>query len=188
MLVASVVVVVLHAAAHAGTSAGGAGLRVGSTRTCRTRRAGAGATGSVRGWAGVPKAAAAAAAAPGSAARTAGFWVLASSRAGAGALSSRSARTALALRSSCATHTLATGKPEPWAVHDDDGSSPSSSLPSCCYCVVIIHAKLDLPHFRPSPPLQTPPTRTPRGLAARGVPARARRARAMGVPASRALL
>ena len=62
----------------------------------------------------------------------------------------------------------------------------SSSLPSCYHCVVIIHAKLGLPHFRRSP-IAVPPTRTPRGLAARGVPVLARRARAMGVPASRAL-
>ena len=158
-----------------------------ATRTCRTRRASAGATGFVRGCAGVPRAAAAAAAAPGSAVRAAGFWVLAPSCAGAGALSSRCARAALALRSRLATHTPASGEPAPWAVHDDGSSSPSSSLPSCCHCVVVIHSKLGLPHYRPSPPLQSPPTRTPRGLAARSVPARARRARAMGVPASRAL-
>ena len=142
--------------AGAGTSAGGgAGSRAVSTRTCRTRRVGAGATGSVRRFAGVPQAAAAAAAAPGSAARATGFWVLvlAYSCAGAGALSSRCARAALALRSRCATHTPASGEPESWAVHDDGGSSPSSSLPSCCHCAVIIHAKLGLPHYRPSPPL-----------------------------------
>ena len=33
----------------------------------------------------------------------------------------------------------------------------SSSLPSCYHCVVIIHAKLGLPHYRPSPLLQSPP-------------------------------
>ena len=70
--------------------AGGAGLRVASTRTYRTRRASAGATGFVRGCADAPRAAAAAAAVPGSAVRAAGFWVLApSSCAGPGALSSR---------------------------------------------------------------------------------------------------
>ena len=61
----------------------------------------------------------------------------------AGALSSRCARAALGLRSRCARaalHTPASGEPEPWAVHDDGGSSPSSSLPSCCHRAVIIHA------------------------------------------------
>ena len=162
-------------------------MRVASTRTCRKRRASAGATGFVRGCVDVPRAAAAAAAAPSSAVRAAGFWVLAPSCAGAGALSSRCARAALALRSRLATHTPASGEPAPWAVHGDGGSSPSSSLPSSCHCAVVIHSKLGLPHYRPSPPLQSLPTRTPRGLAARGVPARARRARAMGMPASRAL-
>jgi hypothetical protein len=76
--------------AQAGLAAGLACGWVVSTRTCRTRRAGAGATDSVRGgWAGVPQAAASAAAAPSSAARAAGFWVLAPSCAGAGALRSR---------------------------------------------------------------------------------------------------
>ena len=97
----------LHAAAHAGTGASGAGSRAISTWTCRTRRVGAGATGAVRGCAGVPRAAAAAAAAPSSAARATGFGVLAYSCTGAGALSSRCARAALALRSRCATHTPA---------------------------------------------------------------------------------
>ena len=73
-----------------------------------------------------------------SAARATGFWVLACSC--ADALSSRCARAVLALRSHCTTHTPASGEPEPWAVHDDGGSSPSSALPSCCHCVVIIHA------------------------------------------------
>ena len=147
----------LHAAAHAGTSTGGAGSRVVSTRTCRTRRPGAGAAGSVRGCAGVPRAAAAAAAGPSSAARATGFSVLACSCAGAGALSSGCARAALALRSCCATHPPAYGGAEPWAVHGDGGSSPSSSLPSCCHCVVIINAKLGLPHFRCSPITVPPP-------------------------------
>ena len=101
----------LHAAAHAGTSAGGAGSRVVLTRTCHTRRAGAGATGSVRGCTGVPQAAAAAAAAPSSAARATGFWVLAYLRAGASALSSRCARAALALHSRCARAALHTRRP-----------------------------------------------------------------------------
>ena len=56
------------------------------------------------------------------------------------ALHSRCARTALALRSRCDTHTPASGKPGPWTVHDDGGSSPSSSPSSCCHCAVIIHA------------------------------------------------
>ena len=93
----------LHAAAHAGTSAGRAGSRVVSTRTCRTRRAGAGATGSVRGGcAGVPQDAAAAAAAPSSAARAAGFWVL-----GVGVLARWRWRADLALRSRCTRAALA---------------------------------------------------------------------------------
>ena len=67
-----------------------------------------------------------------------GFWVLACSC--AGALRSRCAHAALARRSRCDAHTPAFGEPEPWAVHDDAGSSPSSSLPSCCHCAIIIHA------------------------------------------------
>ena len=153
----------LHAAAHAGTSAGGAGLRVVSTRACRTRRASAGATGSVRGCAGVPQAAAAAAAAPSSAAaRAAGFWVLAPSCAGAGALSSCCARAALALRSRCDTHAPASGGAEPWAVHGDGGGSPSSSLSSCCHCVVVTHVKLGSPPLPFIPPITAPPPPGPR--------------------------
>ena len=59
--------------------------------------------------------------------------------AGAGALSSRCARAALARRSRCATRTPASGEPEPWAIHGDGGSSPSSFLPSCCHCAVVTH-------------------------------------------------
>ena len=59
--------------------------------------------------------------------------------AGAGALSSRCARAALALRSRYATHTPASEEPEPWATHGNGGSSPSSFLPSCCHCAVVTH-------------------------------------------------
>ena len=94
-------------------------------QTCRTQRAGAGATGSGHGRAGVPCTAAAAAAAPSSAAF--GCWRARALARCTLALRLRCARAALALCSRCDTHTPASGKPEPWAVHDDGGSSPSSS-------------------------------------------------------------
>ena len=83
--------------------------------------------------------------------------------AGAGALSSlRCARAALALRSRCATHTPASGAPEPWAIHDDDGGSPSSFLPSSGHCAVVTHVKLGSPPLPPIPPITAPPPPGPR--------------------------
>ena len=138
----------LHAAAHAGTSAGGAGLRVVSTRTCRTRRAGAGATDSVRGWAGVPQVAAAAAAAPGSAARAAGFWVAALLRPDA-FLIDRTARSVTAIEFTSGSPSRTT--PTWGATCATNGKSMSSGSPTP-------HAQT-----RPSSPGSRHPPAAPRG-------------------------
>ena len=59
------------------------------------------------------------------------------------ALRSRCARAAPALRSCCARAALHTRRPpgsRRRGLHDDGSSPPSSSLPSCRHCAVIIHA------------------------------------------------
>ena len=74
-------------------------------------------------------------------------------------LSSRCARAALARRSRCATRTPASGEPEPWEIHGDGGSSPSSFLPSSCHCVVVTNVVFPIsqlhtttPHHHPAAP------------------------------------